>query len=288
MSKINIPSFDDLLAQLNMEAVAEAIMQPRKEGEKPPRYNLDEFENIKEMILLAAEKWLGRDLVEFNITSIEEENRYVPEGNIGEYKAFFDVQTTLNGIVKPYTDYKGQICIVDWKTRDGELDQRWRTRLIDSWQWKIYAAISGAKIFNYRGISRRCNLSDTPTKEILIEVPPTVKDEVNEYFAGLYAQRQGLIGSNINVWPRNFDACFDYGRECPFKMDCDEYTMPRYVPQEGKVMSYTSLKYFQRCNEFSRRMLGEPTADDTEDSNIGAGFHSGVANLWGQARHITL
>jgi hypothetical protein len=286
VSKLHIPAFADLIPQLDMEAVAEAIFKPKREGQPPPKYSLDEFENIKEMIWAAGEKWLGRDLVDLNVESVEEKVLYPIGGT--EIKGYLDLVGTLKGGIKPFDEFAGSRMVVDWKTRDGELDTRWRSRLIDSWQWKLYSAMSGAKVFNYRGVSRR-TVPEAQTREIILAVPHTVVEEVENYALQLIEQRRLLIDMGISPWPRNMpDACRDgTPYECPFKLDCDNYTMPKFIPV-SKVMSYTEFHRLQECPEFSRRMQGEPEADETEASNVGSGFHSGVAELWSQARSIKL
>ena len=286
MSKVYIPKFSDIVSQLDMEAVSEAIFTPKREGHAPPKYTLDEFENIKEMVWAAAEKWLGRDLVDFRFDDIESEIRYPVAGT--EIKGYVDLGGTLNGHVKPFDEFPGARMIVDWKTRGGELDTRWRSRLIDSWQWKMYAAMNGATVFNYRGISTR-TYPETQTREIIIAVPHTVREEVEALAIQLITTRDKLINLGLSPWPRHMpDACRDgTPYECPFKLDCDNYTMPAFTPV-SKVMSYTEFHRFMECPELSRRMQLEPEADESEATNIGNGFHSAMANLYTQARSIKL
>lgn len=285
MPKVYIPEFKDIVSQFDMEAVAEAIWTPKREGLPKPHYTLDEFENIKEMIWVAAEKWVPRDLVDLQIDSIEDEVRYPIAGT--EIKGYLDLSGTLNGLIKPFDEYAGKRMIVDWKTRNGELDTRWRTRLIDSWQWKMYAAMTGATIVNYRGVSRR---EGSPPREIILAVPQTVAEEVDVFATQLIKTRENLIQLGLSPWPRNMpDACREgTAYECPFKLDCDNYSMPMFTPL-SKVMSYTEFHRFMECPELSRRMQVEaPGVDETEASNIGSGFHSGMAALYTQLKNIKL
>ena len=148
--------------------------------------------------------------------------------------------------------------------------------------------IPTVRIFNYRGISRREEDGVHSTKDIILEVPTTNEAEVEEFVKGVNIERDALIAAGMEVWPRNMpDACNKYGRVCPFKDDCDMYSMPRWVPPFGKVMSHTAFSQFLLCPEKHRRLLQAPTGDEDE-AHIGPGFHNGVAELYRQAKEIKI
>jgi len=279
--KVKIPEFEAVWPLIDQTKVEEALWSPKRDGRKPT-YSLDEVNNIYEMLENACRHWLPRDLVELKIEEVE--GLYQDEIGI---KGYIDVLGTMNGTIKPFDAYKNKRIIIDWKTRDGELDQRWRDRLIDSWQWKIYASLTGASVISYRGVSSRCYDDGCATKEILLGVHDTCVKETFDYIRGVQLQRQALVNVGMDIWPRNMpDACFKYSYECPFKYDCDHYTMPRYVPKSDREMSYTSLGQFQRCPEFARRMENAPEADDTDTSNKGDAFHKCIAEVYRQASKI--
>lgn len=276
--KIELPSFDLYLEKLDLSLVEKAIEEPDRGDTKPPIYSNDELKNIKEMILSTAEHWLPRDMYEIEITGIEK--RY------DNPKAYIDIEGVIK---KPYFDsmkeFEGKKIVIDWKTRDGELDTRWKDQKIDSYQWRIYSSVVDASVFSYRGVSRRCLAGDCPTREVLIAVPALNHVMVGNQLIGVREQINSLIAMNQGVWPQNFDSCYDFNRECPFKIDCDDYTMPRFVPA-SKDLSFTSMSHFLRCSEFYRRLQGSPNADDTEESKVGTGFHKGIAELYRQAVEI--
>lgn len=280
MSKVTVPALEDILSYFNMDAVVEAIWTPDSKGRKPT-YGWDEFDNIKEMVWAAAKKWLARDLVEFNITGVERLTEY------SDIKGYMDVEATMKGVIKPFDTYAGKKIVVDWKTRDGELDDRWRNRLIDSWQWKIYASMTDASIFSYRGVSRRCPEGECSTKEILLIVQPWNKEAVYTQLEGQSAMVNGLIDGAITPWPMHMpDACNKYGRECEYYDDCSNYKMPQFVPETGKVQSYSRLDDFARCPELYRRR----TRDEGEagESLLGSGVHFALAELYRQAKDVKI
>jgi len=272
-----------------MKEVAAAILASDRE-ERITRYTEDEYANVKEMVWSAAERWFPQDVVEFNtalVYKVEQEHTYLYDGE--NIKAYLDVAAQLKGQLKTYEEFRGQTVVVDWKTKEGELDTRWKDKLVDSWQWRIYADMAGAQVFNYRGISRRCIGGVCPTRDIPLAVPSTNREEVSEYVRGLLAQRNALISIGAKVWPRNMpDACNMYGRECPFYGDCTDYTMPRWTPPMGKVMSFTQFHRFITCPERSRRLLLTPEDDETLATNIGGGVHQGLAALWAQLPNIKI
>lgn len=290
--KIELPDFEEYVPHLNLEAIEHAILSPNREDAPAPNYSLADLKEIKSLIWAAGEKWLPRDMVELEDIEVEKESELVvnlPQHPPEKVHGFIDLQGTLNGVFKPYIEYKGGRWAADWKTRDGELDQNWRTKLIDSHQYKIYSAMVGAQVFNYRGISRRVVDGVHPTKDIIIALPPTNAEEVQNHLSGQFLMLNSLIDNKVEVFPQYMpDACYKFQRQCAFKDDCDTYSMPRYPLVPGKIMSYTAFSWFSRCPEMYRRMINAPGSDETEEANIGSGTHSGLANLWEQAKEIKL
>lgn len=267
-----------------MDAVAAAIWSPDRSG-ATPTYTEDEFQNIKEMVYSAADKWLGRDLVTLTIVNIEQEGRLYA-GTTNEVKGYIDLEVTVNegDNIAPFNQYGGASMVIDWKTRGGELDQRWRERLIDSWQWRLYAAMIGAQLVSYRGVSAACEFTGSDTKEIIIKVGDTNAVEVGEYIAGQTNMLASLNG--FTVYPRNMPwACNKGNVECPFKTDCDNYTMPRFEPTP-KVMSYTEFERFSHCPEYYRRSRQE--SGQSAAASLGQGFHRAMECLYRQAQTIKL
>lgn len=282
----NKPAWADLRSQFDFDAIREAIFKPNRPKQPTPQYAPDDVANIMEMIESAGQKWVPRDWVELNVTEVEN----LVEGTWPvAVKGYVDIQGTLNGTMAPFREFTGGLMIVDWKTRDGELSQDWKDRLVDSWQWRIYAYLTSATVINYRGVTRKCEaFSGCDTRDVLIGVPVSNTQEVVEYLHGLNEQRNQLIKIGAEVWPRHMpDACNKYRRECEYKLDCDTYVnIPRYVPEAGKVMSYTEFDRFARCPEYSRRKLRETGEEDDEALYIGSGFHRGIANLYEQLRRL--
>lgn len=290
--KIDLPPFEEYVARLNLDGIEAAIVSPNREDAPAPNYSPADLKEIKSLIWAAGEKWLARDMVELAGLVVEQENTMVvnlPNHSPEKMHGFIDLKAILNGVFKPYTEYAGAVWAADWKTRDGELDQNWRTKLIDSWQYRIYAAMTGARVFNYRGVSRRVNDGVHATKDIIIAVPDTNDEEVANHLRGQFLMMNSLIDNKMDVWPQyQPDACYKWQRECPFKADCDSFSMPRFIPEPSKEMSYTAWSWFNRCPEFFRRMLQAPGSDETEESNIGSGVHAGLAALYKQAGKIKL
>lgn len=278
-NKVTLPTTEQILQLIDLKKVEEAIELPGRDGQKP-KFSLDELRNIKEMVLSCAEHWLPVDLYQLEIIGIEKEYNN-PRG-------FLDVEAIIK---RPYfpslKPFVGQKIVIDWKTTAGELDVRWKDKKIDSYQWRIYCHLADAPVFSYRGVSRKNFEGECPTREVLLAASHTNSEEVALQLDAVSLLREVLIDGKYEVWPRNFDSCHDFNRECPFKYDCDNYTMPRFVP-EGKDLSHTSMQNFLRCPEFARRISGAPGADDSDESNIGKGTHSALAELYTQAMKIDI
>lgn len=287
MSKIILPKFEDFVPHLDFEKIAEVIRFPAEEREGKTNFSEQEFEDIKTMVWNAGEKWLPRDMYELDITGIEQKVT-VEKFNA---KGFIDIEGVLTRPSYPsIEEYQGKKKIVDWKSTSNALQEsweisRWRNKKIDSWQWRLYAYFTNASLFEYRGICRLPNDGICATKDILLIVPPHNTEQVETYLRGSAAERDGLYNIGAEIWPQDWDSCNKWGRECPFKRDCEEFLMPKYLPPRG-ALSYTQLERYRTCPEFCRRVLIAPESDDGEFSGSGKGFHRGMAELYEQAVKI--
>lgn len=252
------------------------------------KLDVEEFQDCKQMVWDAAQRYLESDLADFKF---EEPERKLAALGV---KGFLD----LSGAVrekpktKAFKEFAGKKVVIDWKTRaDSSLDELWKTRLIDSWQWRMYAAMSRADLFLYRGLNRNGD-----QREIVIPVPATNYAETEEYLTASGIMLDNLIDGAPGVWPRRMghSTCEAFARQCPFYDECRWYSsIPvSQEPIRKKVMSYSSLELFHLCPERFRRtrLLEIATADNEEgweDSNevsrFGKVFHVGISQVYRQA-----
>ncbi len=269
-------TFEELMGSINKEEIEAEILR-REEGDKELKdYELSE---VKSLIWLAGEKWLIRDLTEFTLTGTEVDILTLPDKNGYRFHAFIDVTGHIKGVKKPFDKYQGLPYCIDWKTTSKELDNIWRNRQISSWQWQNYSHLTDAKIFIYRGISRKETL-----KEVILKVPEINSFEVTEFNESVGGQIKYLVDNNIKVWPRNKPfACSAYGKTCFYINDCENFSMKQEVPKMGNL-SYSFVNKFLLCPERARRELIEigDISDNTDESNFGKAVHKGIANLWQQ------
>lgn len=269
---------DQLLAQLDLDKVTQAILT-RDDGEA----QLADFdiEDASGLVRMAAEKWLLRDLGEFTVTDIEQEKSMWVPTDKEPFCYVVDLAGTLVGLTSPFSNYPNATFVCDWKTTKNQLSTEWKNRLLKSWQWRLYAAGTGAKLFIYRGLSRQ-----EETKEVIIEVPKENDREVAQFLASLGSTINSLRQGGYTVWPRSMPySCGAYGRECEFLKDCQEYNMPRGIPY--KRLSYSYIEKYLLCPEKARRYAlidaeGGPR-ESSEESNFGSSVHRGLAELWRQA-----
>jgi len=246
---------------------------------------LADIELVRVTLWAAMEKWLVRDIYEFS--DIVPEGEFVYEFGSSRIRGFIDLRGRLVGGCAPFNKYPNSTFVLDWKTKETTLTQDWREKQIDSWQWPLYAAHTGAVIAIYRGVSWAGNgkLDSEFLKEIIIEVPTTNTEEVNEHYGAITSEREHLIHIGAAVWPRNKPfACNAFGRTCPYYGDCYEYSMVRGVPT-SKVLSYSSASDFMLCQERSRRRtLNEESRieDHSWSTKMGAAFHRGAEELYRQ------
>ena len=279
-------TFLDVWETLDKERIAAAIL--------PAEVNMTDFDfdDAKACVYAAAERWLLEDLGNFAVRGLEcREELWVNCGLFKrEIKAFVDMKATIiekphHNVFKPYV---GHTIIVDWKSARAALDTRWSDRLINSQQWRLYAAATGAKLFVYRGVRRRQSPGEDPeTRAVILEVPDNNLFEANLYASGVIRMRQALVNSKLPIWPRNMpSACHEFNRPCPYLADCEGGTSP-WAAGADKVLSYSSMKDFLTCPERHRRnTMPGSTSGDNNDTLFGNAVHRGLAEVWSQAFNV--
>lgn len=275
-------TFLDVWGTLDKDKIAAAIMPA---GTTMTDFD---FDDAKACVFAAAERWLMEDLGNFAITGLEcRERLWIENGINQEIKAFVDMKA--NVLPKPhhavFRPYAGQTVVADWKSARSALDTRWSDRLINSQQWRLYAAATDAKLFVYRGVRRRQHPGEDPeTRAVILEVPESNLVETKVYAEGVYRMRRALVDSGLPIWPRNMpSACHEFQRACPYLADCEGGTSPR-IAGADKVLSYSSMKDFLTCAERHRRnTLPGSTSGDNNDTLFGNAVHRGLAEVWSQA-----
>jgi hypothetical protein len=266
---VELPSFLEYSAVLDLDKVAEEIARTEPGELALPQYD---FADAKRAVWLAGETWVPVDILEFKIEGLE--SRFSsPISGVKDMTGIIKG----NGFAKELEPFTGRKFVLDWKTTRTALDAEWERRQIDSWQWKIYAAQEEADVFIYRGISR-----NGKTREIVLKVPDTNRDNVRDYIRGVGNIRDSLV--SLAVYPRHMPyACNAYGRECPFYGDCSEGRMPLKII-EPKTLSYTSMETLLLCPEKYRRSVMTPGANDNDDNLFGKAVHRGLAELYRQVK----
>lgn len=279
-----LPSFEHYLSQIDLEAVADAILGPPLVSGRLQMADY-EFASAKELVYLAAETWLQRDVHDLAISGIETEYiKTLPQTGAQKWKMILDLQGTLNGKLNVSKKYAGKKAVIDWKTSSGQLDKVWENRLLSSWQWRMYLYFTDADLMIYRGLNR-----EGKTRELWIDRPANLEEDLIPQLQGVMAQRAALVASGLEVWPRKMPmACGSYGRECPYIEDCNALTMPRALIPIDKTLSYSGMDKLLTCPERYRRSVIEDrsSSESTEESNFGVRVHAGLAELWGQANKL--
>lgn len=273
----NFPNLAEVMASIDAEAVGKAILTDR-EGKEVTLAKYD-FDDAVRLTWIAAEKFLARDLYEIELEGLEIRKDMMV--GIHPFKSFLDVAGTTRGLIDPFKPFAGKPVIIDWKTTKNDLKNpsEWRRRLLDSNQWMCYSEVYKAAVFIYRGLSRNGS-----TAELIINVPESNSKEALEYISGVGVQVNALRDGGYEVFPRNRPfACNAYGRECQYKDDCDEYTMPRQVLSPDKQLSYSFMNTFLLCPERARRESLVTDGLGSDDTLFGQCVHSGIAELYKQA-----
>lgn len=243
-----------------------------------------------ELILLALETWLARDVQEF--TNVKIETPY------NEGKIIIDLEADCRGTIAPFKKYNNCKILLDWKTTQSPVDtDSWKNKCVMSWQWKKYAETRPATLFIYRGISRsvyepRKSKDETRnherTREVIIEIPQNIAPAVQNQFGSVKAQMDAL--KPFVIWPQNTDSCWDFSVRCPEYDGCMSYGNPPKTLEYNKPLSYSSMQLFLRCPEkFRMRELRrsgavelEDDPNDTDATVVGTMFHAAMAEIYRQ------
>ena len=220
-----------------------------------------EIREARYLIEHVLKYWLPHDLAHLAVTGVECEVELVVP-HVPRVHGYIDVR----GVTE-----SGERVIIDWKTANGELDKKWTERLLDSWQWRIYAYATNATHVLYRGVSR-----NGAFRTVTIEVPPNNATQVELHIQQLHAMR-GLLTSSAVPWPRNKpEACNAFGRPCPHLAIC-RGGLPTPQGVGKPTHSYSSLKVFQLCPERARLDAVLATDEDSEEASFGRIVHAGLA-----------
>lgn len=183
--------------------------------------------------------------------------------------------------------YAGEIVVVDWKSTSTHLDSRWKQRLYLSWQWRMYSAALGARLFLYRGISQYLDASGLcETREFGIEAPPWLCDAVRTFAHGVRSTIRHLIQElPQGPWPRAMtpQACHAYGSPCPFLEICERGDPgPPGVP-EMELLTYSRATTYLLCPErmrLSRLEVIDEEALESSSTSQGRLLHEALAILY--------
>jgi len=238
----------------------EVISAMYPEGSTLPEWDREDAEKMVEEVV---DSWLALDYKKYDFVAVET-----------DYSAY-----GMHGVIDLLLrDKESQaLVVIDWKTSKNTLDATWRQRLVDSYQWRMYAHLVNAQKVIYRGINRKLE-----KKFIEIEVPKDNYIVVERQLLGINLMREGV--KNLSVWPLNTQSCYAFGRQCPYYLDCQGDTMPRKVV-ELTPLSYSQMQDFLLCPERCRRRRIDPQGkgEDSEETSIGRAVHAGLAEIYQQA-----
>lgn len=286
--KTKMPEFPDvneLWEQLDVNRVHEAI-----HSDKMMDHDL---RDARALVVRACEAWLPRDYVDMTIDEVEA--RFDSDYRGWKIKGFKDLGGTMKGTIPVLSKYKGYRFILDWKTTKNRFTTEWTTRLLDSWQWKMYTTYSPTDIFIFRGINRYGD-----TKEVMQLVPkweiegmPVSEYETRKQLDGIIDQLEVLEDvASGGPWLRNMpSSCYAFKKKCPFyENSCEAADFPYWnINSENRpAISYSLMNDFMLCQERLRRRLHQrevnPEArdDETEHSRFGNAIHRGLAEVYTQ------
>lgn len=261
--------WDEIFVTLDLEKINDEI-NAIEEGQ-PPMPDFDR-QDVRELVLIAAARWLPTDLVEWDLDAVEE------SFEVKDFRGIIDLRGRHKGLFSAFADHKGAMFIGDWKTTKGALDADWANRYKYSWQWKLYAlGRPEIRLFTYRGISRQGD-----TREIIIEVPEGVAGEAKQYLEQVKAMR-GVLEGQV-PWPRKMPgSCKAYGRDCDFVDQCRENLVIPGQVDFNKPLSYSGSETFLLCPEKHRLTQISGYGEDDETLAFGKSFHRGIAEVYRQA-----
>lgn len=266
------PKWKELSASIMQELDMDKVALKIREGLRVELGQWD-LEAVGEMVYLAGEKWLARDVEWMLIEGIE--RRFEWDGESGVYDL-------VGRFTEKAPDHlRGKKFVRDWKTTGSGLDEKWVQRYTDSWQWRVYLYNQEAEVMLYSGVSRGGD-----TREFSLGRPVNLEEQVRTQMLGLGLMRDSLVESGALVYPMNRPhACNAYGRECENIMACRNWGMPKQA-LEGWNWSPSSMDGFLLCPERMRRdqlrkLAGEERAAGY-DAEIGSAFHRGIAEVYRQ------
>jgi hypothetical protein len=279
---------ESILSPLDLDSVYNS-MRGDLDIDKSKKYQ-ELFDEANELMLLALETWIARDLQEFYDVKIE-----TP---YNDGKVVIDLEAKLRGTLAPFREFTDGSVVIDWKTTMSIVDgDTWKNKVFRSWQWKKYALTRPeAKLFIYRGVSRnkyepRSNNNYSRVKEVIIQIPGNLETAVEYQFEGVKAQIKAL--EKAEVWPQNTTSCWDFGVLCQEYNNCMSFSSPRAPIVYDKELSYSSMQLFLRCPEkFRLRELRKSGSteltddpEDTDNTIVGRMFHAGIAEVYKQLFH---
>jgi hypothetical protein len=232
-----------------------------------------DWQAVAEMIYTVAEKYLARDVTWMELNAIEYRFEWNSESGVYDMVGQFTAEAP---------DYlAGKKFVRDWKTTGGALDERWVSRHRDSWQWRVYLYNTDADIMLYTGVNR-----SGESRECIIHRPANLTTQVRTQLQGLNLAKEGLLTIGAEVYPLSQPhACTSFGRECDYRWDCTEWSMPK-ARLEGWNWSPSSIDQFQLCPErFRREQLKRIAGVETSkqmSAEIGSAFHRGIAEIYKQ------
>ncbi len=261
--------WDDIFVTLDLQKVDDEINAIEVGQPNMPDYDR---QDVRELTLIAAARWLPTDLLEWDLDAVEE------PFEVQGFRGITDLRGRHKGLFNAFAEHRGSAFIGDWKTTKGALDADWAARYKYSWQWKLYSlGHPAAKLFTYRGISRTGD-----TREIIIEIPPGVGAEAQQYLDQVKAMR-GVLEGQV-PWPRKMPgSCKAYGRECDFVDQCRENLVVPGQVDFLKPLSYSGTETFLLCPEKHRLTQIAGYGEDDEVLAFGKSFHRGIAEVYRQA-----
>jgi hypothetical protein len=273
-----VPDLDVILEPVDLERVATEMGVDSNLAEH-------EFLDAKKLVLKACATWLPRDVVEFEVTGIEETVE-TPWGDpcASVYKGIFDLTGKFKGMFNATKKVKGEKFILDWKTAGRNLDTTWKDRLVDSWQWRMYHMLKPSGVFIYRGINRAGD-----TREVIMNLGDRREEIIRSTEKQLHHDIKILdnyFDKKADVWSKHMPWSCRGMYECPHVDDCLDDVQPRGCPEKFPNISYSLINGLHNCPEKLRRDLIRKERGLEEKPGpglrFGAAVHRGLAEIYSQ------
>jgi len=227
-------------------------------------------EKVADAVAEAMERFVDEDMRKYEIVAVEE---------YGEEPFRYRIDLVLR------EKTTGRVVIVDWKTRDGKLDDRWELRESRSHQPRLYAAVVAEEEVGYevRGVSFESSI-----KVLRFPITRAEADEALSYLRSVEAQRTALVNIGKIPWTRNTQGCRAFGPMYPCEFEPFCFTRGAAVPEGQPVsaLSYSTAGEFLRCPERYRllQVLGKLEEDGEETTAKGTAFHAVMQDIYEQLR----